>query len=36
LAKPSKHTFVDTSLMAAAYKEQVDAPTKKEYRVVKV
>ena len=33
LAKPPKYTFVDTALMAA-YKEQVDAPIKKEYRVV--
>jgi hypothetical protein len=32
LAKPPKYTFVDTGLMAA-YKGQVDAPTKKEYRV---
>lgn len=29
LAKPPKYTFVDTALMAG-YKEQVDAPTKKE------
>ena len=33
LAKPPMYTFVDTALMAPS-KEQVDASTKKEYRVV--